>query len=664
MTEWPAMSHASAILALLLSMFPLRSVAQESAALVRHPAQHSAQYSVQQRALRLGLHESQEWRRLVHYRPTLFGSWVSEADGANFFVSPRGRRDPKAELLATLEGFASPNKRDLGPWVPAQTVKCQFPARFRWLDERLGLGAFPAGGDCGEFNDFRRRAGAKSATLVFSSYYVANPSSAYGHTLLRLNRGDGAQGAERQLLDFGVNYAANPTTSNPVLYALYGLSGFFKGTFTTLPYYYKVREYADFESRDLWEYDLALSREEVDRLVEHLWELSSTHFDYYYLTENCSYHMLTLLEAAAPRLNLIDRVPLWVIPTDTLKAALQEEGLIRGIRTRPSIHTQFRARREGLGAAERGLLNGLIAADDEELGGLLDAPGAQDENSRAAVLDAYMDYIDLNHARELMSGRAGEPKHPMAARKHKVLLARSRLPSSSPLRIDSDPGSGPHMSHGSTRIMGQRVFGRNDRHSTEFAIRFALHDLLDPQTGLPDNATIEFMHLRLRHWDRDRAPRLEDFTLFEIGTFQPLDAHNREASWRVRLGAERVDDPRCRGCTAAGVRAGAGASARVSRWLGYALAEGAVLASPGFAADRVSPSVGPTLGARLAWTRDLSLMAEGTYQKTLGPAPFERRALVLRGRWLEPWRSSWALDVMLKLDSIHQETSVGFAHYF
>src|SRR5262249_53633592 len=153
-----------------------------------------------------------------------------------------------------------------------------------------------------------------------------------------------ASGKRRELLDYGVDYSADVDTTNALLYAFKGLTGLFPGTFHHYPYYYKVREYNDYESRDLWEYDLSLSPAQVAMLVAHIWELGSTYFDYYYLTENCSYHVLGALEAAAPELELLRHVKTPVIPVDTVKALYENQGLVRDVRYRPSIRTQFRKR--------------------------------------------------------------------------------------------------------------------------------------------------------------------------------------------------------------------------------------------------------------------------------------------------------------------------------
>ncbi|MGT0149952.1 Lnb N-terminal periplasmic domain-containing protein [Vibrio metschnikovii] len=101
------------------------------------------------------------------------------------------------------------------------------------------------------------------------------------------------------MVAFAINFAAEPEgNDNPALYAMKGLFGFYPGRFTVMPYYRKVREYNDIESRDIWEYPLNLTEQEVERVLLHLWEMQLAEFDYYFLDENCSYQLLALLELA------------------------------------------------------------------------------------------------------------------------------------------------------------------------------------------------------------------------------------------------------------------------------------------------------------------------------------------------------------------------------
>ena len=46
----------------------------------------------------------------------------------------------------------------------------------------------------------------------------------------------------------------------------------------------------------------------------HTWELGPTRFNYFFIDENCSYHLLALLDAARPGWGLAERFTWWAIP--------------------------------------------------------------------------------------------------------------------------------------------------------------------------------------------------------------------------------------------------------------------------------------------------------------------------------------------------------------
>ncbi len=75
----------------------------------------------------------------------------------------------------------------------------------------------------------------------------------FGHTLLRLDPKDQQQ---LNLVSYAVNYAATVAGNDNWSYAWKGLTGQYPGEYYLSPYYRKVKEYGDFESRDLWEYEL------------------------------------------------------------------------------------------------------------------------------------------------------------------------------------------------------------------------------------------------------------------------------------------------------------------------------------------------------------------------------------------------------------------------
>jgi hypothetical protein len=575
---------------------------QAESAAVRAGADPSYLRDLLGRAHEANLAADPQWLRLGHWRRGL-GGLESEADGSAFFLSPRGKTDSAAELDATIAAFFAPPgaepDRPLGEPQRAEAMhpQCRFPARLSFLAARLGLdpARLPLQ-RCPRFEQFWSRVQARSVTLIFSSYYLNNPASSFGHTFLRLDKEEGGARDDRhELLDQGVDYAAVTDTSNALLYAVKGLTGLFRGQFTARPYFYKVREYADYESRDLWEYDLALDPPEVAMLVAHLWELGGTWFDYWYLTENCSYHVLGALEAAAPRLQLLSRVGKVVIPADTVKAVAAEPGLVRAVRWRPSIRTQFQARTAGLDAAA---LDAVEAVARDPAAPL---PPGLDDAGRARTLDAAADLVDLRHGKEI--ALASDTR--ALALRQALLERRASIPVvSPPLVLEPPAAGGPDRGHGSARISVGAAGSEQDGPLLAVEGRIALHDLADPPPGYSPRARIEFLRVRGAFATRERRLRLDEAWLVEVASLNDLDRFDHRFSWRFRAGAERVRDAGCASCVAGKVEFGGG-PAMVT--LGSALSalatfDAELAASPpleGFRGSAFRPGFGPTGVLRL-----------------------------------------------------------------
>ncbi|HET7753223.1 MAG TPA: DUF4105 domain-containing protein [Anaeromyxobacteraceae bacterium] len=572
------------------------------------------------------LSEHVQWRRLGRWRDGLTGT-KSEVDGEAFFLAPGGKRDPAAELDATLAAFFEPEPAD----AAAEHPQCRFPARFAFLARELGIDpARLPPRSCPRFEEFWSRLAARSVTLVFSSYYMDNPSSAFGHTFLRLDKvapsGDQLAGvavgpgagsdprsaasgdaiaaseARYELLDQGVDYAAKVDTGNTLLYVVKGLAGLFRGEFTARPYFYKVREYADYESRDLWEYDLALQPVEVAMLVAHLWELGHTWFDYYYLTENCSYHVLGALEAAAPRIHLLQRARMPVIPAETVKALYDNPGLVRAVRFRPSVRTQFELRAAGLSRAERHAVEWVAARPQTDL-------AFTDDATRARVLDAALDLYDMRRAKDVVRGDAGA----LAAREE-LLTRRSAIPvQSPPLRVPVPRDRAPHLGHGAARVAFGGGGSTREGGFATLEWRAALHDLVDPPAGFSPAYQVEFLRARLRWTERTNDLRLDDATFVEATSLHHFDRFDRRLSYRLRAGAETIRDGGCRSCLAAVAEGGAGPAQlllgdRLTLMLtGDAVIHGSAALS-GVNGSGARLGLGPTLAVRVLGAR-ASLLA-------------------------------------------------------
>lgn len=550
-----------------------------------------------QKAHALRLAEQRQWHKLLHYRlgvlgrGFLGGGFESEADGPEFFLSPRGKLDPVAELDATLRAMFLPLEGD-----PNAHPLCRFPARFMYLREQLGMDVtrLPVQ-RCPKAEQFIAELDPGSLTLIFSAYYLNNPASAFGHTFLRVNKRNSlVVGERRELLDFGIDYSADVDTGNAILYAVKGLTGLFPGTFKRIPYYYKVRTYNDYEARDLWEYELNLTPAQLLLLSAHLWELGHTYFEYYYLTENCSYHVLSLVEVANPELHLLDDIYAPVIPADTVKRLFKYPELVRRTSFRASARRQFEARSAQLDADARELVEYLAVDANYAL------PKGTSDARAIAVLDAAADLIDVWYARDLVHHKDSAA----AQRKQLLLERRARILQPSPaLTVEVPEAERPELSHGSHRLGVGAALSPDDHWGFSLDVRLALHDLADPIAGYPELNAIEFMRMRMQWWQTQRI-ELEEASLVRVTSLTPQSRFDRKSSWEFDVGATTIKDRACNACLMAHATGGAGLTFAVAsnRLSVFALAYGSFGWAPGIeglAGSHLRLGVGPSGGVRL-----------------------------------------------------------------
>lgn len=637
------------------------------------------------------LSQEQQWLRLVHYSKGWFG-YQSDVEGRDFFLSPEGKTNPELELAATLRAFYTEARPDLieTPQFRSEDIhaRCRFPARLRWLTEKLNLNqAEMAQPKCDLQEKYRRRVDAKAVSLVFSSYYLNSPGSAFGHTLFRFHKksetagnanasakdSTGAvssassaepvappsTGERSELLDTGVGYAAEVSVDNPLLYAIYGVAGFFRGSFTSVPYYFKVREYNDFESRDLWSYELDLTEAEVEMLVEHIWELGGTYFRYFFLTQNCAYHLLTALEAAAPRLTLSSLLPsLYVIPSDSIKVLHQSPGLIRQVTYRPSIRSRAATSEALLTEEEAGDFEKLKASDDPAK---LDA--SRDVSSKARILDAMLDYSDLKYSNE-----KNAVKGEMRSYKQKWLISRAALGVPSPkLEIVPPNIERPDLGHGSSRF--SVGYGEDSKFGsfTRVQMRFALHDPLDPTLGYPQGSQIEFARVDARFNANDPKAEIERVEMFRAMALNPLYGPASALSWRGSLGAVRSREHTCNGCLGYGFEGGGGFSVSWDavgphKAFGFLFGEVDVRYSERYVPSKARLLGGPTAGLILPLLETVKFQSEVAWRWPWG--------LDQTGFWMYSgelrwsFKDQWALSLRRSGVDHSQETAISGSYYF
>lgn len=76
------------------------------------------------------------------------------------------------------------------------------------------------------------------------------------------------------------------------------------------------------------------------KILLHLWEMQNAELDYYFLDENCSYQLLSLLEIAREDLALTKEFSVQAIPSDTVRV-LAENDLLEAPYYRAAFGTRL-----------------------------------------------------------------------------------------------------------------------------------------------------------------------------------------------------------------------------------------------------------------------------------------------------------------------------------
>ena len=552
------------------------------------------------KGLQTRLAGEREWHLLLHYRENLFGGHTSEQDDPGFFMSPHGKTDPQAELDATLKQFFS--EKLVGR--SNQPAQCAFIARYHWLREQLHFDDSRMPKLACErfdrwFNDFE----AHSITLIFPSAYLNNPASMFGHTFLRIDQK--GQTEQTRILAQTVNFAAYVPPDAGLAYPIRGMFGGYSGYFSTYPYYLKVQEYRDFENRDIWEYRLNFTEHQVKRLLMHSWEMGNAAFDYFFFKENCSYHLLALLEYADPTLHLTDEFFMWTVPADTVRLIASKPGLVSGIAYRPSRSNVIRRKREALPVGERELAHRIT----QDLGELTSPDFAQlDLTKQAFLLDLASDYLRYR------TETSDSPPPEWKERNRAILTTRSQLKIPSEEFKVTPFAKQPELGHKTSRASVGAGWRNNDTFE-EVTVRAGYHDLLDPELGYTPDAQIEIASVSLRHYNRVDQTRIERATLANVMSLSPIDSVFRAPSWKFNLGMQTIKHDGCQLCSNGVVNGGIGAAVE-SHWLKrevfFAFAEAEANYSKAYD-ERHRIGGGSTVGMLADLTDRWKLMATGSY---------------------------------------------------
>jgi len=594
---------------------------------------------------------------------------------SGFLLSRDGTAE--SELRATLEAFLAPDPE------PRQAARCRFPARYRLLAER-GLAPLDRG-PCAELDAWREQIGEFGLTLIFPESFLGNPASMFGHTLLRFDPSDANSGGSdppgESLLGWALDYTADAQGQVGPLYLTRGLFGGYRGRFSLDAYYQKTQVYSDWQDRDIWEYPLAMSREDRELLLLHVWELRDVSLPYYFFTQNCSEKILELLEVVWPGLGRGGGFPPMVAPVDTVRAIAQAEDEPLGVpRLRESPATTLQRRMAGMSTADgrlaQDVTDGRVPLDDERL-------AARPDAARARILEVAYDLLRHRY----LAGKVDEASS--RSRSRTLLLARSRIPlaraETEGVRGDR-PASGPppresatsklskrppDSGHGTARV--ELAGGIQDRDGfIELRLQPAYHELIDAPGGYAEGGQIRVLDTRVRYFPELERVRLHELVLLDVVTASPWRRPFRPLGWRFDLGLRTrlLSSDRDRGLDTEGVfrlQGGVGgALAPLPGLLLYGFGELALESGAGLEGDVTG---GPVTRSGLAWTTPgerVSLQLEAIAGVLAGErtAPWLRLEIAERTALSRTWSIVVSGRYEHAYDVGHLEGRLGLLRYF
>jgi hypothetical protein len=505
-----------------------------------------------QKAHSLDLSKNAVWQKLLHYEVGF--AFTRQPQSAihnnDFFISDNGRTNPFDELDETLRAFflVTSDARETH-------AQCRFPARLLWLKKQLNITDqdLPKV-NCQDFHEWTFNNSVESISIVYASGYLDNPATFYGHTLLKLNSGKKTN--KTKLLDQSINYGVIvPPNANPVSYILRSLFGGYDGGFNHASYNLHTRNYAEHELRDLWEYELNLSQDEVDFIVGHAWELLGKRYTYYFFQQNCAYRLAEILEIV-DGVEILPPNPIFTLPRSILQqmaqGSRQGEPLIKAINYHPSRQSRLYGKYSDLTPIEKKSVGNIASNIERYKSKLYESLSL---NSKQNVSNTLMDYFKFTEKTEFFPADISNKYY------EKSVLERFKLPSRKETKntLKVQP---PH--EGRRASLLKLGFLHNDKLGDGLSIhlRPTYYDVLDTDSGHVKDSALAMGELKMVLIDD--SLKIRHLDIVKIKSVNPeitgLPGDNGKA-WKLKLGI-RQQNLSCLDCLALRFESDYGLTAR------------------------------------------------------------------------------------------------------
>jgi hypothetical protein len=452
-------------------------------------------------ALDKKIYEESAWKALLH-----MSDKKSEILDISFFLS--NQRTAKSELISALKQI---NKK---------CIVCQYPARYNWLKGRLNISDDILDiKRCEKVQKFITDVEASSVYLVYTSAYFGTPAAMFGHDFLYIKRKN-----KSKMLSKSINFYAHiPDNVDILEYAFKGLFGGFEAKYSLQDYYILVKEYSDLSQRDIWEYELNFSKNELEQFLYHLYEVKYKNKNYTFTTLNCSYNIYWLIEVAKSK--TINKSGYIFLPVETI-GIFKDNDWIKKSSVIPSLRNKIKA-------------NIKLIENKNAMYYILDISNSNIDikkfinkditlSDKQIILTTSVFYLQYLDAKEKID------KNYYKKKSYEILKYRSKL-GINPMKNNYSFIENPENIHKIQKVSFQ--LGEKDGKSLSlFNYRLGYHSLDDSMNGFLKGSELVYFDFSV---EVDEDIKLDKLTFLKLSSFVPRDVLFKPISWQLGFDLDR-----------------------------------------------------------------------------------------------------------------------------
>lgn len=495
--------------------------------------------------------QRKQWSIINHYNE----EGVSDIINEEYFLAPDGRTNPDAEYRAFITILKTYKQKGEG----VETL-CRFPARMTFAQKMLDWFSEIDRPECKEYLEQTNADNVESISLVFASGYFDNPSSYYGHTLLRFNYDRNV--LDQKTLNSSLNYGANFSDQDGTFtYVLNGLFGGYEASYQRNNNFIHSHMYTNAQLRDLWEYKLNLTPEQVRFVVEHSWELMRARFTYYFFNDNCAHRIIDLVERATSS-RLAYSHGFWALPIQVVEHAAEHQTalgpLLASEEYYPSLKSTFSKRYDELSGVEQDQFLHFFKSSDQERKKIV-----KDMDEKILLL--VLEQLDIQMAKlTIQEDRSDEDKK-LQERRRIVLNEFFHRPSG--YRPDQLFWGDDYtlLKYKPVSVVRAGVLRRGDTNYASITYQIANNDEIDTPIAGQERSKVVMGSLQV-DVSEDNV-QLRDLTLVDVMNLNtnPLPMWlTSEYSWRLRAAYDHRNQT-CKSCGSFGVTGTVGKSLRFTK---------------------------------------------------------------------------------------------------